>query len=74
MPPTFTCITFPAFETVRVALSEVSPPQAVTAALPADRDFEPSARLAAAPQAAETAATASASPRMFASSFIAALL
>src|SRR3954463_12600578 len=46
------------------------PPHAVTAALLAERDCVLSARLAAAPQATNVAATASTSPRMFARNFI----
>ena len=69
IPLTFTCVTFPELSTVRVALSDETP-QEVTAAFPAERAFEPRARLAAAPQAANVAATASAVPRIFARSFM----
>jgi hypothetical protein len=64
-----TCVTFPALFTLRVALREATPQEA-TEAFPAERAFDPSAKEAAAPQAANVTATARAVPRIFARSFI----
>jgi hypothetical protein len=65
-------VTFPALSTFRVALSDATP-QEVTEAFPAERRVEVNAREAAAPVAANVAATASAVPRIFARSFISVL-
>jgi hypothetical protein len=67
-----TCVTFPALSTFRVALSDATP-QEVTEAFPAERRFEVNAKEAAAPVAANVAATARAVPKIFARSVISVL-
>src|SRR4051794_2276404 len=62
---TSTCVTLPLLSTLRVELSDATP-QVVTAVLPEESDCEPTARVAAAPQAAKAAAAASAVPSAFA--------
>src|SRR5207237_9004514 len=66
---TSTCVTFPELSTFRVAVSDEAPHEE-TEAFPAESFCEPRARVAAAPQAANVAATASAVPSAFARSFI----
>src|SRR6476661_8168577 len=68
-PVTTNWVKLPLLSTLRVALSDATPHD-VTEALPAESACEPRARLAAAPQAANVAATASARPRIFARRFI----
>src|SRR3954452_16132019 len=68
-PETTTEVMFPLLSTERIELSELTPHE-VTGALPAESVLEPSARVAAAPHAAKTAATARVNPSMWASRFI----
>src|SRR3954452_13078335 len=69
IPLTFTCVTFPALSTSRVAVSDVMPHE-VTAALPAEGLVDPRARVAAAANAVKTAVTRSAKPSVLERAFM----
>jgi hypothetical protein len=71
IPATFTCVTFPLLSTLRVA--EREDVHAVTLALPAEREVEPIASVAAAAHAVNVAATASANPTVLERCFISVL-